>query len=369
MLSLARNGYTDAQVNAQLHSPVVEWHFQYNLLDKNNVFKKTLTTVTSGHVGYDTSQKIRRTAKFTMQDDNSVNFLSDRIQPHALLLMSDGGYADFPLGVFILSTPPRVTDPAQVITRQIDAYDLLQVVVDDKVDTRYTVTSGTNYITAVQNILTNAGINQYNLTATSSTLPNTLDWAPGTEKLQIINDLLKAINYRSLWFDENGQAQAIPYQSPSVRAPEYTYQDDDQSVMFPDMTQSLDLFAVPNKWVLVVTEPDRTVLTSTYTNSNANSPTSTTNRGRTIVKYDTSQQAPDQATLDSIAQKMAYEDSQIYEQVEFGTGIMPVHSDLDVFNLNYSTLGITYKVSETTWEFDLVQGARMLHRVQNVVSV
>lgn len=369
MLSLARNGYTAAQVDAQLHSPVVEWHFRYDLLDKNNTFKKTLTTITSGHVGYDTSQKIRRTAKFTMQDDSSVNFASDRIQPHALLLMTDGGFADFPLGVFILSTPPRVTDSAQVITRQIDAYDLLQILVDDKVSSRYTVTAGTKYTDAIKTILTNAEFTTMNIQDDPRTLPTALDWAPGTEKLQIANDLGTAINYRNLWMNENGVPQGIPYQSPSVRTPDYTYQDDDQSVMFPDMSQQLDLFAVPNEWVLVVTEPDRSVLTSTYTNSNANSPTSTTNRGRTIVKYDTSQQAPDQSSLDALAQKMAYEDSQIYEQVEFYTGMMPMHSDFDCLNLVYSTLGISDKYSEIAWEFDLVQGARMVHRVQKVVSV
>lgn len=351
----------------------------------------------SGSVSYDTTQKIRRTAKFTMQDDASVNFLSDRIQPIVRLwippgrvlaqqyvflqttqpaywqdlreALATGGWVEFPVGVFILSTPPRATDPARVITRQIDAYDLLQVLVDDKVATRYTVTAGTKYTDAIKTLLTGAGLTNMNIQDDPRTLPASLDWAPGTEKFQIANDLGTAINFRSLWMDENGQAQGIPYQSPSVRAPEYTYIDDSKSVMFPDMTQSLDLFAIPNEWVLTVTEPDRSVITSTYTNTNPNSPTSTVNRGRTIVKYDTSQQAPDQATLDSIASKMAYTDSQVYEQVEFGTGISPIHSDTDVFNLTYSTLGITYKVSEISWSFDLVQGARMVHKVQNVVSI
>jgi hypothetical protein len=286
--------------------------------------------------------------------------------------MTDGGYAEFPLGVFVLSTPPKKTDANGVITREVEAYDLLQVLVDDKVTDRYTVASGANYISgtfAIKALLDGAGITLQNLTATISTLPAARDWDPGTTKLQIINDLLGAINYRSLFFDENGIATAIPYQSPAARASEYTYQDDNLSVIFPEMEQALDLFAVPNKWTLVVSEPDRTALTSTYTNSNPSSSTSTVNRGRTIVDFRTGQEAADQTTLDALAARIAFEASQVYESVDFETAIMPMHSDSDVYTLTYSTLAISSKYSEVSWSFDLKAGARMKHTIRKIVYV
>lgn len=371
MLSLARNGFTAEQVDAALHAPSRRIKFRYDLLDMNNNFKQTLTTVMSDQcsVTMDTTQQIARTAQFMLQDDGSINYLTDRIQPWVLVWVPPNGWAEFPLGVFILSTPPRQTDAAQVITRQINGYDLTQILVDEKVQDRYTVAAGTNYISAVASLLSTAGITQTNLTATSLTLPTAKDYEIGTAFIDIINDLLSAINYRPLWFDANGVAQAMPYMSPSVLPPAYTYQDDSQSVMTPEVNDNLDLFDVPNVWVCTVDETDTTTLVSRYVNDNPNSPTSTVNRGRQIVKYVSGLTAPNQATLDAYAQQQAEQDSQIYNTVVFETAIMPFHEAYDAIQLNYSVMGISDKFFEIGWSLNLAPGATMNHTIQKVVYV
>jgi len=278
-------------------------------------------------------------------------------------------YVEFPLGVFLLSTPPRKAEPSGKIRREVEAYDQLQVLMDDVVDVRYSIAAGVNYIVAVKALLDSAGITSQNLTATTSTLPAARDWDPGTTKLQIINDLLGAINYRSLFFDENGIATAIPYQSPAARASEYTYIDDSLSVIFPEVEQALDLFGIPNKWTLVLSEPDRSVLTSSYTNSNPSSLTSTVSRGRTISRYLPNQEAADQTTLDALAVRIAFEQSQVFETVTFETAICPYHGDSDVYTLVFSALGINAKYSEVSWEFELKAGAKMKHTIRKIVYV
>lgn len=368
MQSLAVNGYSADAVKKALHAANRVIAFRYDLLDSTNTLKKSLTNVTAGHIENNALSQIKRIAKFTIVEDGSINFLSDRIKPCVRLKMPDGGWAEWPQGVFLLSSPVRKANASRKVIREVDAYDQLQVLTDDKVTDRYTVAAGTNYITAVQTLLTNAGITAQNLTATTSVLPTALDWAPGTPKLTIINALLSAINYRSLWFNEAGQAIAQPYVSPSVRASDYTYIDDSQSVTFPEVEQGLDLFGVANKWVLVVTEPDQSVITSTYTNSNSASPTSTVNRGRTIVDFRTDT-APDQVSLDAKVQRLAFEASQVYEQTNFETAIMPMHSENDVVTLTFSVLGISAKYSEVSWTYDLVAGARMKHQIRRVVDV
>jgi len=361
--------YTSVQVDKALKAASQRMYFRYALLDSSNNLKQLLDTVESGSIAYDTVQQIKRTAKFTMQDDGSINFISDRIQPFALLQMTDGAFAQFPLGVFLLSTPPRQTDPSLVVTRSVDAYDLLQILVDDKVADRYTVTAGTRYTDAITTLLQSAGFTQMNITSDPRTLPTTLDWKIGTAKLTIIDALTTPINYRQLWVDENGIPIGQPYLVPDQRAPEYTYQDDANSVTFPQVNQALDLFSVPNKWVCVVTETDRAVITSQYTNSNPDSPTSTVNRGRTIVKYVTASNAPDQASNDTYAQQMAYKDSQVYETVNFSTAIMPFHADLDVFTFIFSKLGLSAKFEEVAWSFPLQAGGQMKHAIRKTVSI
>ncbi|GAB6171987.1 hypothetical protein JCM15765_14650 [Paradesulfitobacterium aromaticivorans] len=369
MQSLDRNGYTADQVKKALHSSSRVMAFHYDLLDSQNTLKRQLDNVLAASVANNTFADIKRTARFTVRDDGSINFLSDRIKPWARLRMPDGGCAEWPLGVFILSTPPRKTDSAGVVTREVEAYDLLQVLVYDKVEDRYVITAGTNYIAAVKAVLDTAGLTAQNLTATDKTLPADRDWPPGTTKLNIVNDLLGAVNYRSLSFDENGLAVAQTYVSPQVRASEYTYKDDDESVIFPEVEQGLDLFAVPNKWVLVVSEPDRDPMMSSYINTNPDSPTSTVNRSRTIVDYQEMMEAADQASLDAKVQRLAFEASQVYEQVDFGTAIMPFHSDGDVLTLEFTALGISAKYSETAWSFELEAGARMKHTIRRVILI
>lgn len=341
--------------------------FRYTLLDKNNVTQGDITNlVLNARVSNNFLAEIKRTAVFELRDDGSINFLSDRIKPFCEVKMSDGGWVSFPLGVFLLSTPEKRADVTGLVTRRIEGYDQNQVLKDDRVTDRYLIPAGTNTISAVKTILDGAGINNQNLTPTNKTLPVDREWDPGTTKLQIVNELLASINYLSLYFDEDGVAVAKPYVSPANRAVEYTYRDDDTSVLFPEMEQVIDLFNVPNQWVLIVSEPDRSVLKSIYTNSNPDSPTSTVSRGRTIVDY-RQVEAADQTTLDDLAARLAFEASQVYEHVRLETPIMPFHSHNDVIQLYYAKLGIAFKYSEQSWSFELRPGARHQHDIRRVV--
>lgn len=369
MQSLARNGYTAEQVQKALHSDNRHLSFRYELLDnKNRVKKIPLDTVISASVANNALAQIKRTARFVLKDDPDINYLTDRIKPYVRLWMGDG-WVEFPQGVFILSTPPERTDSRGIVTREIEAYDQLQILVDDKVDSRYTLMEGTRYTDNIKVLLESAGITQYNVTRSESQLPTTRDWEPGTSKLQIINDLLGAINYRSLFFDENGYAIALPYVSPVNRPSEYTYRDDGKSVMFPEAERHLDLFHIPNRWVLVVSNPELPPIRSTYTNTNPDSITSTVSRDRTIVDYREYEDIANQTALDALVQRIAFEASQVYEQVSIETAIMPMHSDSDIFTLQYSNLGISHKYSEVAWEMPLKAGEKMKHRVRRIVNI
>lgn len=383
MQPLARDGFTAAEVTDALTRADRALKFRYQLLDSSNAHKAWLTGVSAGSVAHNNLADIKRTARFTIRDgEDSINFLSDRIKPWVYARVTGGafpspmtsstvaGWAGFPQGVFLLTSPTKATgSSADVVVREVDAYDQTIVLRDDKVTDRYTVAAATNYITAVKAVLDGAGVTAQNLTATSSTLPVARDWAPGTPKLTIVNDLLAAINYRSLHFDADGRATARPYLSPATAAPEWTYADDEISVLSPVMALTLDLFEVPNEWVLVVSEPDRTVLTSTYTNENEQSPTSTVNRDRTIVDFRTDTDAVDQSTLDAKVERLAFEASQVYESIDIQTAIMPFHDDADVLELAYSPLEIDDKFSEHTWGFEFRAGSWMTHRVRRVVEI
>lgn len=278
------------------------------------------------------------------------------------------GYVEWPQGVFLLSSPSRSYRQGALIMREVQAYDQLLVLRDDRVTDRYTVTAGTNYVTAIQTLVSGLGFTT-NMTPTTKTLPVSRDWDPGTSKLEILNELLGAINYESAFFDEDGVLVGRPYISPANRASEYTYAADSMSMIYGDVEHTLDLFAIPNKWTIVVSNADQTPISSTYTNTSISSPTSTVNRGRTIVDFRTEQDAADQATLDAMVARLAFEASQVYEIVEFETPIMPIHQNADVYSLDIDGLDINSTFSEHTWSMPLTHGATMSHKVRKVTTV
>jgi hypothetical protein len=375
MQPLAQNGYTVDQVKAVLHAVhgSRQLSFRFAQLDSSDQFIRDVTgLVIAGESTIQTdnqADQIKRSGQFQVKDDGSINWLKDRIQVFARLIIpgSGIGYVEWPQGVFLLSSPTRkYQGPSKY--RDVQAYDKMQILVDSGFTARYVVTEGTNYVTAVKQVLTDAGITKINIDPTTKTLPTWLDWPPDTSRLEVVNTLLKIINFEPLHVDENGYFTSHQYMTPQQRAEEYTYADDHISVIIPGATDTLDYFNVPNQWVGVVSEPDRTYLTYTYTNSNADSPTSTVNRGMTITKY-IQVNAADLDSLQGMVQKQAAQDSQIAHTVNFSTALMPFHSYDDVYHITHSKLGIDTKFEELSWTLPLKAGGEMQHVAKEVVPI
>lgn len=341
--------------------------YRFDRLSELNTFIEPLDYVVSATVSNNALADIKRTAKFKILDRTALNYLKDRVKPWATLAMPDGGKVEWPLGVFLLATPERVLTAAGQLARDVEAYDQLLVLNQDKVTDRYTIAAGTAYTTAVATIAFGLAAS---IVPSALTMPTAMEWEPGTTKLRILNDLLAAINYESAWFNEAGVLICRPYISPSDRATEYDYTvDATKSVLTGDVGQTLDLFDVPNKWVLVKSEADQAPITGTYTNTSPTSPTSTVSRGRTIVDFRSETDAADQATIDAKAARAGFEASQVYENIKFQTLAMPLHSNADVLNIVIPGLAVAAKYSEHTWDLPLEPGAKMAHTVRRVVSV
>ncbi|WP_031405257.1 hypothetical protein [Geobacillus vulcani] len=369
MLSLSNYPYSKQEIVDTIHGKYGQRHFKfrYDLLNKNDQKIGELDSVIDGEVSMASLDSIKRTARFRLKDRGEINWLSDRIQPFALLKMRDGKYIEFPLGIFLLSSPTR-KDSNNNVYRDVEAYDGTLILRDDKFDTRYTVPAGTNYRQAVIDILASAGITKHNIEQTDKVLPVAMEFAPGTEKLEAINTLLQAINYTPIYVDVYGYFTSMTYRSPSIRAAEYTYKDDELSIVYPGMEEELDLFNVPNKWVVVCSNAEQSLMSS-YTNSNPNSPTSTVNRGRTIVDYREVTDIADQQSLDAYVQRIAFEASQVYGKLTFETALNPLHDYSDVLQIEYSPLGISGKYVETSWTMSLKAGARMKHEVRKIINI
>ena len=314
------------------------------------------------------SMSIVKEVDVLFPETTEINYLSDRIQPFMEVQMPDGNWIEFPLGVFLLSTPTR-HDDVNGVYRNIEAYDGLIILDDDKFTSRYNIPAGTKYTKAVEDILISAGITRFNIADKADTLTTDKEFKIGTSKLEAINELLGAINYTPIWVDANGYFIAYQYVSPADRREDFTYADDELSVIYDGMEEELDLTNVANYWVVTQSNPEKEPLVATKVNNNPDSPTSTVNLGRTIVDFREVDDISDQATLNAYVDRIAFEASQVFGKLKFKTALMPFHEYADVLHIKYDTLKIDYKFSETNWTMKLEAGGEMEHEVRRVVSI
>ena len=117
-----------------------------------------------------------------------------RVQPWVSIDFADGETDSWPLGVYLPATPTIHWSDA-VATADVDLYDKLLILVEDKVNATFAVPAGAVVTEQVEAIIASAGESRMSIAASTATLRSAMVWEPGTTKLRIINDLLAAVNY------------------------------------------------------------------------------------------------------------------------------------------------------------------------------
>jgi len=344
--------------------------FRYDLLNSDDIKIGELTSIPGGSLGLNSLAQIKRKGKFKFKESEfkDIDWLNDRVQPFFMLKIGDD-WLEWPLGIFLISSPSRKVKN-NAIYRDVEVYDTSLILLEDKFDNRYRIVAGTNYVEAITKIINQAGIWKVNIPPIVGDIKTDKEFEIGTSRLETVNELLQEINYTSIWVDESGYFISKPYVLPTFRTVEYEYRNNDMSIILPDTsTEEMDLFSVPNRWVVVASNPETEPLVSRYTNDNAGSPTSTLNRKRNIVDYREVDDILDQKTLDEYVQRIAYEASQIYGKFIFETAIMPHHGYMDSLYCEHTGLNIANKYIETSWEIELKASGKMLHNARRVIQI
>lgn len=364
---------------AALRAAVKNWEFRYDILSADGEVART-SQVMSCSVSNNWLADIKRTCSVVMAPrtdgptgsiNDTFNQLNERIRPWAILETVNGP-VEYPVGTFFLSASnTRKAAPAGERGIPFEGYDMLLALQESKLTFRQVATAGNSPDQLIFDLIDDVDAFEPYMDILAipkmASFTADMEWAPGTSRLKVINDILAAFNFTPLRMDPMGNPTTGPYQAPDVQPPIWDYTIDANSVVFPGIDVNLDLFNVPNVWIATVSQPDRTELTSTFTNSAATSLTSTTTRGRTIVEVVDSLDAADQPTLDAIVAKYAQESSQIFEEASFDTGLMPFHDDGDVIRLDYGDGLLNFREQE--WSVDLTVGGTMKHVARRVVML
>lgn len=356
-----------------LKGSFVETTFSYELLDNLGQSKGFLDCVIEGgSVSNQYLAEIKRTCEFSIAETgnfDTINFNTDRVKIYCDIYdYNNDVWLRYPLGVFVMSAGSREANPG-IITRNVEGYDLTQQLKRAKHTSTFVVSAGTNIVSTVRSLIESAGLTHY-IIDSDETVTAERSYDAGSELIATINDLLNMINYRSLYFDANGIATSGQYISPADRIASQEYITDDTSLIADGANQTQDTFDVPNAVLVVVSQPDRPVITSYLENNNPLSPTSIINTGDTRVQvYSENEDVTTQAQADAKAVRYLTEISQIFETVEFSTAINPTHTENDIISLTHEDLEISTNYSETSWKISLKAGTTMSHSARRTVSV
>ena len=299
------------------------------------------------------------------------NWLADEIEP---VLVIDGVSA--PLGVFM---PEKVTPTTNrgKTTLSIQALDRCWRVRDTKVEGRIYIAAGTEYLAAVEGLLTASGISTILKTPSAAVLAEDReDWQTGDSYLTIVNTLLKEINYKELWFNDAGFAILEPASVPTADKIQHTLTDrkpDPKNPkeaeiirVHPTITRETDIYEAANVFICVCSNADKNEpMRAVAVNENPQSPLSVIRRGRRIVKLINVNNIADQTALNEYANRVLYESMTTGETIKVETMLQQGFGAEDVTAIHYGDVfGICV---EKAWDMQLAPGGKMTHTLEKVV--
>lgn len=277
---------------------------------------------TGGEIEYVANRTVRGAGTLTIVDrGQNIDWVTTRVKPSLTI----NGYT-WNLGVFVPSVPQEHwTDTGRFWT--VDLLDKTSILDQDAVEKTYTVKAGTNVVNTVRALINSAGEKTTSaITDSSETLNKGLVWEPGTSKLRIINDLLDAIGYFSLWCDDLGRFRVEPYVYPDARPVAWDFSDQYEPRLYlSDFTREADIYSVPNR-VVAVSQPDSKdeSMIAVASNEDPKSEFSYQRRGRWIVHTETGVEVTSQSALNTYAAKKLSNLSSVVATIDIQHAPVPI---------------------------------------------
>lgn len=253
-----------------------------------------------------------------------------------LVCIQNGIKEEFPLGTLLVQTPGKSYN-GRVQSLSMDAYTPLLELKDKNPPFGYSISSGVNILKSVSNLV--ADNTRAPVIASESSNVLTGDYVSDYENdtiLSYASGLLGSINYR-FDVDELGRILFVPYQDSNAVKPVWTFNDDNSSILYPEVSIDRDLYGIPNV-VEVMYSDETSFLIGRAENNDENSPTSIPTRGREVMHRVSNPEdliSPDQHIIDEYAKKLLRDMSTLEYTISYSHGYCPVRVG-DCVELNYT---------------------------------
>ena len=323
---------------------MTDWHesrtntYEYYLVDPkswNNRMK--LDNVTSGSVTRDAEKDTLVSATLEVDGEDLGEFYV-----RIYLVAIQNGIGDRrPLGTFLVQTSSSKFD-GKTKSPSLTAYSPLLEMKDNQPPLGYAVRKGAKALEQVTNsFLDYCRAPVIPVSSPNDTLEVDFVADPNDTWISFNNDMLAQVKYY-IDLDEMGRVMFAPIQEVEAMQPVFTYNDDNSSILYPEVTKSIDIYGIPNTLEVVYSGDDH-YMTAVAINDDPNSLISTVSRGRTVFKRIENPGilgVPTQGELQEYANKTLRELSEVDCQISYQHGYNDVRIN-DCVRLNYQRAGLS----------------------------
>lgn len=310
--------------------------FEYYKVNPNTWMDETIIdTIVDATIEYDESVGTLGSASIT-----STEMIDECYVRIYLITIQNGVKERFVLGTFLVQAPADNFD-GRNHSITLDAYTPLIEMKEKMPSIGYTLLKTRNIMDAASTICREVTRGP-NVEASST---KTLDYnfVANTDDtwLTFLTDLISLADFK-FDVDAMGNILFAPIQDIASLQPVFTYTDDNSSVLYPSISIDRDLYGIPNV-VEVIWSSGLETMYARAVNSDPNSPISTVNRGREIVKRVTDPGLPglpSQTQLNEYATQLLRNVSSLEYKITYTHGYLPVRVG-DCIRLNYGLAGLS----------------------------
>lgn len=310
--------------------------FEYYIVDPGTWKDvKMLTNVKSCTINRDSNAETLGSASFGITE--SVGECYIRVY---IVAIQNGQRERFPLGTYLVQTPSSSFN-GKIRNVTMDAYTPLLELKENQPPIGYYIAKGENIMEHAYRLARNYA--RAPVIETSKSITLNYDFVADTSDnwLTFLIDLISNAKCE-FSLDESGRILFAPHQDTASLQPVWTYNDDNSSILYPDLTMDHDLYGIPNV-VEVVYSNGSDHYYSRVVNDDPNSPLSTVKRGREIVHRVTDPDLigdPTENQIDEYAEQLLRNLSSLEYTITYSHGYCPTRIG-DCVRLNYSRSGLS----------------------------
>lgn len=310
--------------------------FEYYIVDpKTWKDIELIDTVKSSTIQRDAEAETLGSATIDMTESVGESYI--RIY---LITIQNGLRERHPLGTFLVQTP-SLSFNGRLQNISVDAYTPLIELKESPPPLGYSILKNSNVMDFAYRLARERARAPVVKTECNTLLGMNFTASTDDTWLTFLSDLIANAKY-NFALDDMGRILLSPYQDTASLQPVWTYNDDNSSILYPEISVDRDLYGIPN--VVEVTHSNGAgYYFVRAVNDDPNSVTSTVSRGREIIHRVNNPDLvgkPTESQVKDYANQLLRELSVLEYTVTYTHGYCPVRLG-DCVRLNYARAGIT----------------------------